>query len=72
MNYYLSKYLIMWGAIRVLGGVGIVLGSKAVHQFVDQVQDPHPHGNAVFLRAFEADKKCIETVGTLVTLDSHA
>ena len=51
-----------WGALRLLLLVRVVLGSKCVHQLVDEVEDGHPQRDPALLERLHADKQTVEAV----------
>ena len=51
------------GALGSLRLVRVVLGSKCVHQLVDEVEDGHPQRDPALLERLHADKQTVEAVG---------
>ena len=64
--------LILGRALRILTGIGIVLGAETVHHLMDQIEHAHPQRDPLLLRALQTDEERVERVGVLVRLDAHA
>ena len=60
-------YLVLRRAVRPLLGVGVVLGSEAVHELVDEVEHAHAQRDPLLLAALQRYEQRVEAVGVLVS-----